>query len=119
MVIWIGRVKLDQLVVISNDLLLIYPIASSKIFNLIEIIFLLRVVNSKQLHENVSWVRKSRHIIFDGAEVGGRFGRVTLVNNVTVTHDNQSIEKEEGLRAGLMNCRADRLSFFSSQVMQE
>lgn len=44
--------------------------------------------------------------------------RITLVNNVSITHENQFVEILEGLGRRLMNCSTDCFAMLSCDLFQ-
>ena len=94
-------------------------IAAIKLLHLILVFLPLRVVNRKELHEEVSGVGELWHRLPNVLEVfNGLFG-VTLVHNMTIGHQDEPIEEEKGLGAWRVNRANNCLSFIAGQVVKQ
>jgi hypothetical protein len=58
---------------------------------------LLRILDRKYLHEEVSWIATAWHVELQSAEIFHRFTGITLEHSETIGHENQAIEIEESL----------------------
>ena len=73
-------------------------------FHLLYVFLLLRVVDREGFHEVVGWVGELGNGSLNVLEILDGLLGVTLVDDVTVSHENEAIEEEEGLGGG----RVDR-----------
>lgn len=65
--------------------------------NFLQICLLLGVANGKSRHIEICWVCVMRHLPTDALEVLGTIFSQALVNDIAITHENQTIEKGECL----------------------
>lgn len=77
---------------------------SGQLVDLLVIFGSLRVSHCQHLHEVVSWIGEARNRHVDQFEMFDRSFGISLVHDVTVCHENEFVEEEERLRAGLVDC---------------
>lgn len=85
-----------------------------KVFNCFFIFILLRIVYGEDLHKVVGGVGESWDWLSNPPEVGGTPLGITLINDVSITHQDQPIKVMECLRAGLMDRAHDSLALVAS-----
>lgn len=100
----LGWFQSDHTVLSRNFLLDECVVVPIKILHLFLILLLLRIVDRQKLHEVVGWVGELGNGSLDVLEILDGLLGVTLVDDVTVSHENEAIEEEEGLGGG----RVDR-----------
>jgi hypothetical protein len=71
-------------------------VSTVKSLKLLNIVLLFGVFNIKSLHEKVRWVAAFRYIEFATAEIVKGLRCITLEAGVTISHENNSVEVEEG-----------------------
>lgn len=115
----IGQRQCNELVVDLNAVLDGSAVSVVELFELNEISFLLRVVNSENLHEVISGVAKLGYILTHRAEVFKRLSSVTLEHCETVSHQNDAIEVVEGFGGRLMDSGNDTLALLASKIVKK
>ena len=95
-----GRLKTDDSILSLNFTLYKGVIVPVEIFHLLLILPLLWICDRKELHEEVSRVGELRHRPVNLLEVLNRVLGIALVDDVTISHQNEPVEEEESLGAG-------------------
>lgn len=110
----VQRREFHRLTLVKNGWKAFLMITLKKVTNLMIILLSLWVVDVEKFHVKVSRIWKSWESDSYLFEITWTCLRISLVNNVTVTHQNQSVETKESLRAWLMNCSDYSLAFYAS-----
>lgn len=88
-------------------------------FHLLYVCLLLRVVDREGLHEVVGWVGELGNGHRDLLEVPSRSLCVTLVNDVSVSHENETIKVIEGLGRGRVDRAHNCLTLFTGEIVKQ
>ena len=72
-------------------------IISLEIIQLLLILLLLRIVDREELHEEIGWISESWDRFIDLLEVVSRLFGITLIHDITIAHQNESVKEEECL----------------------
>ena len=106
--------------VFSLDLLLEQGVVVAiQVFKLLFVFLLLWIVDGEQLHEVISRVGELRHGSVDLLKVLDALLGVTLIDDVTVTHQDQLVEVEESLRGGRVDRADNSFTLGTSQPLKE
>ena len=87
-------------------------------FELLDVVFLLGVLDRKDFHEEIGRVGETGHLELEALEVVHRLTRVTLVHDVPVSHQDESVEVVEGVGRGLMDGAHDGFTLVASKFVQ-
>lgn len=96
----LGNCKADQSVISFDGIFQKNFIVAQHVFQFLFVLLLLRVVDRQEFHEEIRGVGKLWNGPVDLFEVLNRSFGITLVNNIAVAHQNQSVKEEEGLGTG-------------------
>ena len=94
-------------------------VVAIELSNFVVINLRFRVVDGEDSHKVIARIGKPWHRLANLSKVLLRFLCITLVDDVTICHEDQSIEVVESFRAWLVNGANDSFTFVSSQLLEQ